>query len=188
MNIDPSKVTNVYGLLAVIGAGILGMIGRPQRAWLRGVLLLVVLSISAAGIYVMVEGPWPGEFRGTARNDLDPVGATCLDSRDDVIPASTRVCVGMSGAWGGPWAGGMAPFGTSAAPHQFGTMVWTESAARTRRVITVQSRYTHPNEFVASEDYVVCVEPPVGARRFPGQPMTISITPTKSSCGTPTMP
>jgi hypothetical protein len=125
----------------------------------------------------------PTSFRRAARNNLSSNGVTCLDQPHDRIPAGTRVCVTMHGSWLGPWPGGVAPWDKN---HP--TTVWTQAFDATSDVISTESRYVHPNEFLEQQDYVVCVRPPSSAQTNTSDRMAIDVRRSAKPCSLPAMP
>jgi hypothetical protein len=144
----------------------------------RNVLTLIgvitgILIIPAVAI-LMPSGSNHAFSRAVA-DDLDPHEPTCLDDVAQVIPAGAAVCATLSGAW----LDGIGPQGQDS--HE-AMALWTRQAHPPFLVLSSPHPYRHPDRLQESIDFVVCVQPPVGAERArnASSRMRLDVSPTSS--------
>ena len=119
-------------------------------------VVIGILIIPAVAILMPSGGDHA--FTQAVADDLDPDQPTCLDDVAQVIPADTTVCATLRGTW----LDGIGPRGRDS--HE-AMAIWTRQAHPPFLVLTSPHPYQYPDRLHERIDFVVCVQPPVGAAR-----------------------
>lgn len=143
----------------------LSAVKPKRRNWSRSNVLTVIGVVAGLAVIPIVAILVPGgiapgrqEFFRASAEDLDSHDRSCFTEPNQVIPAGSSVCVLLTGTW----LDGSGPGGVM---DRDATAIWTQQAHPPFMVLTSPRAYRESMVFHEGTDFVICVQPPLGAER-----------------------